>query len=136
MVGADHMPRRRKPAGLEKWTWVEINAGRRMSKAEKRWNRTAKDLNWDQRSDGSYQAPPQAVPILIIMAVLMFALVIVAPNGVAHTNGDAGAIGALIFVVIAVMGVLLVLVGHNSPSSSSSNTAPPTPSPVRLSRSP
>jgi hypothetical protein len=30
------MPRRQKPPGLERWTWDEINAGRRMSKAENR----------------------------------------------------------------------------------------------------
>ncbi len=120
------MPRRRKPPGYEKWTWNEINAGRKMSKAEKRWNRIGKELNWEQRPNGSHQAPAQAVPILVVLGILMFALMIIAPAGLANTSGEAGAIGALVFLGILVMGVLLVLVGHNYPSTgqSSGSTAP------------
>ncbi len=130
------MPRRRKPAGLEKWTWAEINAGRKMSKAEKRWNRIGRDLNWDRRPDGSHQAPPQAVPILVIMLGLMLALAVVAPKGVANTGGDAGAIGALLMLGLCGMGVLLILVGHNFPASGQnsgpSTTVKPPPAPQPL----
>jgi hypothetical protein len=38
------MPRRRKPLGYEKWTWAEIQAGRRMTKEEKRWRRMSKKV--------------------------------------------------------------------------------------------
>ena len=107
-----------------------------MSKSEKRWNRIGKDLNWDRRPDGSHQAPPQAVPILIIMVVLMFALMIVAPSGLANTKGDAGAIGTLIFLGIGGMGVLLVIVGHNYPISNTSSSPVSTPNPVQLSPPP
>lgn len=128
------MPRRRKPPGYGRWTWAEINAGRRMSKSEKRWNRMARDLNWDQRSDGTYQAPAQAVPLLVISLVLMFALAVLAPNGVHNTKGDAGAAATIVFLLLAVAMLLLPLIGHNRPSSSESEPAPspaPTPVPAR-----
>jgi hypothetical protein len=124
------MARRRKPVGFEKWTWNEINAGRKMSKAEKRWNRIGNDLNWDKRPDGSYQAPTHAIPILVVMAILMFGLMIVAPNGIAYAKGDAGAVGTLLFLGVIGAGLILVLVGHNFPTSnslSSATASPPTP---------
>jgi hypothetical protein len=40
------MPRRPKPPGYEKWTWAEINAGRKMSRGERsaahRWQEISK----------------------------------------------------------------------------------------------
>lgn len=51
------MPRRQKPAGMEKWTWNEINAGRKMSKTEKRYRRLAVSLGATKRSDGRIQPP-------------------------------------------------------------------------------
>ncbi|AGA29240.1 tellurite resistance TerB family protein [Singulisphaera acidiphila] len=58
--------RRQKPPGYEKWTWVEIEAGRRMSKQEKRLRRIAKSLNAHQRQldvpNVPFRAPPPVVP--------------------------------------------------------------------------
>lgn len=51
------MPKKQKPPGLEKWTWAEIRAGRKMSKGEKRGRRLAKSLGATERPDGSIQRP-------------------------------------------------------------------------------
>ncbi len=52
------MPRRQKPPGMEKWTWDEINAGRKMSKSEKRTRRLAVSLGATKAPDGRIQPPP------------------------------------------------------------------------------
>ena len=54
------MPRRTKPPGKEKWTWDEINQGRRMSKAEKRTRRLAVSLGATKASDGRIVPPTLA----------------------------------------------------------------------------
>lgn len=51
------MPRRQKPPGMEKWTWDEIKAGRKMSKAEKRSRRLAVSLGATKAKDGRIQPP-------------------------------------------------------------------------------
>jgi len=51
------MPRRQKPPGKEKWTWDEINAGRKMSKTEKRYRRLAVDLGATKHPDGRIEPP-------------------------------------------------------------------------------
>lgn len=51
------MPRRQKPPGYEKWTWDEIHAGRRMSKAEKRTRRMAMHLGASKGEDGRIEPP-------------------------------------------------------------------------------
>ena len=51
------MPRRRKPPGYEKWTWDEINAGRKMSKGEKRSRRLAVSLGATKDSRGEITPP-------------------------------------------------------------------------------
>ena len=54
------MPRRQKPPGYEKWTWDEIKAGRKMSKAEKRGRRVAIAFGATKLPDGRIQPPPAA----------------------------------------------------------------------------
>ena len=105
------MPRRQKPAGYEKWTWAEIDAGRRFSKSEKRWNRAAKDMCWSQRDNGSYEAPAAAKPLLIVIVILMVGLTVVAPKGLANTKGEAGAAGTLIFLAIIAVVLFMALIG-------------------------
>jgi hypothetical protein len=108
------MPRRKKPPGYERWTWAEIEAGRRFSKSEKRWKRFAKNSSWKQRSDGSYAAPAHTQPILFLIVLLMLLLAAVAPKGLEHANGEAAiACMLILFALIALM-VLLALVGGNS----------------------
>jgi len=52
------MGRRQKPPGMEKWTWDEINAGRKMSKGEKRARRLAVAFGATKEPDGRIQPPP------------------------------------------------------------------------------
>jgi hypothetical protein len=42
---------------MEKWTWDEINAGRKMSKAEKRTRRLAVSLGATKSEDARIQPP-------------------------------------------------------------------------------
>ena len=64
--------RRVKPPGYERWTWAEIDAGRRMSRSEKRWNRAFKGMGWERNSNGSYTPPnPAAATIAVLMFLLM-----------------------------------------------------------------
>lgn len=49
------MPRPRKPPGYEKWSWKEINAGRKMSKSEKRTRRAMVSLGAKERRNGSME---------------------------------------------------------------------------------
>jgi hypothetical protein len=77
------MPRRQKPPGYEKWTWDEINAGRRMSKAEKRTRRMAVAFGATKMPDGRIQPPPVAEnPVYYLvfggLLVLCFLIVIFA----------------------------------------------------------
>ena len=51
------MPRRQKPPGQEKWTWDEINAGRKMFKTEKRYRKTAVVLGATKSEGGRIQPP-------------------------------------------------------------------------------
>jgi hypothetical protein len=51
------MSRRQKPPGYENWTWDEIKAGRRMSKAEKRTRRMAVAFGATKAPDGRIQPP-------------------------------------------------------------------------------
>lgn len=75
------MPRQQKPPGMEKWTWPEIRAGRRMSKGEKRMRRLAKHMGATEKSDGGIQPPPAAENpgyylvfggLLVLMIVVLF----------------------------------------------------------------
>jgi hypothetical protein len=63
-TGADprnvNMPRRQKPLGFEKWTWDEINQGRKMSKTEKRYRNMAVNLGATKSSDGRIVPPSGA----------------------------------------------------------------------------
>jgi len=52
------MPRRKKPPGMEKLIWDEINGGRKMSKTEKRYRRLAVSLGAAKAPDGRIQPPP------------------------------------------------------------------------------
>ena len=51
------MARRQKPPGMEKWTWDEITAGRKMSKAERRGRKLAVSLGATKLDDGRIQPP-------------------------------------------------------------------------------
>ncbi len=74
--------RRVKPPGMEKWTWDEINARRKMSKSEKRTRRMAVAFGATKRTDGSIQPPTfEASPMyyvafgfLFLFAILMMLL--------------------------------------------------------------
>jgi hypothetical protein len=67
---------------MEKWTWDEINMGRRMSKAEKRGRRLAVSMGASKRADGTIQPPKFAenpgywitlwVMVIIIVLVAIF----------------------------------------------------------------
>jgi hypothetical protein len=88
--------RRAKPSGYEKWTWAEIDAGRRMSKGEKRMRRAVQ----------AYQGAPLRDRIWMTPFIFMVFGVAVAGLG-----GGASAIGALIFIIsLLVSGALYVVV--------------------------
>ena len=133
------MPRQRKPVGYERWTWAEIHAGRRMSRAEKRWNRIGNNLDWQRRPDGSYQAPPEAAPVLVVILGLMMLLGILAPNGLEHTHGDAGLLALVVFFLLIGAMLLLLVVGQNRPRSGTAAatiTVGPAPAPLTPARAP
>lgn len=81
------MPRQQKPPGMEKWTWPEIRAGRRMSKSEKRIRRLAKHMGATEKPDGSIQ-PPSAEDnpayYLLFGGLLLLMFVIIAAKGCAQ----------------------------------------------------
>ncbi len=88
-LGTRVMARRQKPPGKENWTWDEINAGRRMSKSEKRWRRAAIDMGATKDSNAkivppSYEDNAQYwhlfVGILIFMIVLLAVAMVVEIN--------------------------------------------------------
>jgi hypothetical protein len=71
------MPRKRKPPGMEKWTWEEIRSGRKISKSEKRMRRMAKGFGATERRDGSLEhtwgsafACGFVIALLFILAML------------------------------------------------------------------
>jgi hypothetical protein len=75
------MPSKRKPPGFEKWTWDEINAGRKMSKGEKRSRRLAISLGATKRSDGQIQRPalsenPTYYAVFIGLALFGFLMIV------------------------------------------------------------
>ncbi|WP_165253606.1 hypothetical protein [Paludisphaera soli] len=51
------MPRRQKPPGYEKWTWDEINQGRKMSKTGKRIRRLDVGLGASKDARGNITPP-------------------------------------------------------------------------------
>ena len=51
------MAMRQKPPGMEKWTWDEINARRKMSKSEKRYRRLAENMGATKGDKGEIQPP-------------------------------------------------------------------------------
>ncbi len=69
------MPRRNKPPGMEKWTWDEINQGRKMSKSEKRYRRLAVSLG-ATKSPGGRINPPSAAENPTYYAVFIGLLVL------------------------------------------------------------
>jgi hypothetical protein len=68
------MARRQKPLGKEKWTWDEINRGRRWTGNERKWRKRGKQCGWAQTPDGSYQMPPGAALIYIGVFVALIVL--------------------------------------------------------------
>jgi hypothetical protein len=88
-MGACAMPRRQKPAGKEKWTWDEINAGRRMSKSEKRYRRMAVNLGATKRDDGSIQPPTfgENPHYYFVFGFLVLVLILVLLIKIAETAG-------------------------------------------------
>jgi endonuclease YncB( thermonuclease family) len=117
------MPRRSKPPGYEKWTWAEINAGRRMSKTEKRWNRMGKDLGWTASPGGGHEMPPAAVPfaVLFCMGFLAFAVF-------ASVKGPAGLI-ALIGVLVMIPAFFLMVAFGGKDRGAKPAPAVPSPTP-------
>jgi hypothetical protein len=79
------MPSRQKPPGMEKWTWDEIKAGRKMSKAEKRTRRLAVSLGATKPEGGRIQPPsfesnPQYWVVFIGLLILCV-LALIMSNG-------------------------------------------------------
>jgi hypothetical protein len=101
-----------------------------MSKTEKRWNRVAKSLNWDQRPDGTYQAPPNAVPFLVLIVALMVAFCILTPNGKQNVEVGNFVAALIVLLMLPFAMALLVTFGRNEPSrgSYSGYRAPSPPS--------
>ena len=54
------MPRRQKPPGFKKWTWDEINQGRKMSKTEKRYRNLAVSFGATKSPDAKIVRPSGA----------------------------------------------------------------------------
>ncbi len=72
------MPRRTKPPGMEKWTWDEINQGRRMSTYERRYRRLAIRAGAMKRPGGKIEAPALAdKPAYYLVFVGLIAMAIV-----------------------------------------------------------
>jgi hypothetical protein len=66
---------------MEKWTWDETNAGRKMSKAEKRTRRLAVSLGATKAPDGGIQPPSYSdnpmYYVVIVGLLVLCALVLV-----------------------------------------------------------
>jgi hypothetical protein len=77
------MARKKKPPGLENWTWDEINLGRKMSKSEKRIRRLSVSLGATKKTDGQIEPPffdenPTYYFVFIGLLVLCFVLLLTA----------------------------------------------------------
>lgn len=79
------MPRREKPPDKERWTWDEINAGRKLSKTEKRWRNLHVSFGATKDSDArivppKYEDNPRYwyffAGMLVLMLVILFARII------------------------------------------------------------
>ena len=79
------MPRRKKPPGMEKWTWDEINSGRKMSKHEKRTRRLAVSFGATKAPDGRIQPPAfsdnPTYSLVFIGLFIFFVLVLILSAG-------------------------------------------------------
>ena len=83
------MPRKQKPPGYEKWTWDEINQGRKMSKAEKRGSRLAQHLGATKDESGRIVPPkfednPGYWIVMITVLIVIVIVMIFFPKGCAH----------------------------------------------------
>ncbi len=73
------MPRRQKPPGQEKWTWDEINQGRKMSKTGKQYRNLAVSFGATKSPDGKIVPPSGAANptyYLVFGGLLLFCLAI------------------------------------------------------------
>jgi transposase len=71
------MPRRTKPPGMEKWTWDEINEGRRMSTYERQYRRLAVRAGSLKSPGGKFETPAFADnPAYYLMFIGLIALAI------------------------------------------------------------
>lgn len=79
------MARRQKPPGMEKWTWDEINLGRKMSKAEKRGRRMAIAFGATKKEDGQIEPPSfdenQTYYFVFIGLLVIFFVALIASGG-------------------------------------------------------
>jgi hypothetical protein len=86
------MPRKQKPPGKEKWTWDEINQGRKMSKTEKRYRRLAVNLGATKHDDGRIEPPkydshPEYWWTFIVLAIIVFVAFVFSVIGNAKSGG-------------------------------------------------
>lgn len=65
------MSRRIKPPGCEKWTWREIDAGRKMSKGEKGMRNTLVSLGAKEQKDGKIEHSPDSLVFAVIIVIVM-----------------------------------------------------------------
>ena len=65
------MARKVKPPGFEKWTWREIEAGRKMDKTEKRMRRAATSLGAKEKPGGKIEHTPESLAYVIMLIVGM-----------------------------------------------------------------
>ena len=103
------MSRREKPFGQERWTWDEIDAGRRFTKAEKRWNHMAKRGGWERDLNGNYVMPAAAAPLFIVLLLGGFVLAVLEPKGVAYGKGPHHETASMVLVGMCLF--FLVYVG-------------------------
>jgi hypothetical protein len=133
------MPRRVKPPGKERWTWAEIDAGRRLSKSEKRWRRMGKDFGWAKQPDGSYRAPTEAQPFVLLLGLAMLAMGVCATifNAKKSQQPSPEVVGwaVLIFVVLIPICILCILamaeIGPGRPPSAPRPRPTPAPKVAR-----
>lgn len=65
------MARRIKPPGYGKWTWREIDAGRKMSKGEKRMRNTLVSFGAKEHRDGKIEHSPESLAYAVILMIIM-----------------------------------------------------------------
>ncbi len=80
------MPRKQKPPGFEKWTWSEINAGRRFSKTEKRYRRVAKNLGASEDPQNGRILPPKASENPLYYVFFVSLLIIMILGAILHSK--------------------------------------------------